>query len=246
MTRFYRMIVRAAGLFVASGVFTACAVDAPTASKVAMRNVATNRPGSVVETALALTVDDAGPLGAYRITSDGLGEYVDGLQGVTAKIDGSGNLLISGGVPRTSTTPPERTFMFDFSAPVDPLNTYRPDLPEMNFKILSNPEGNPPIQNLGIGGNPSSGCYGVDINYTSQTTNYQVLFFNLGDPTVTWAYITRTSISPAVWTMVSNGPCPGAADQARVKSQDLTGKKAGPVITRGVWNMGFSMHFRQL
>jgi len=49
------------------------------------------------EVMLALTIDDIGPLGAYRIRSDGLGEYVDGLQGDTVRIDGVGNLRIFGG-----------------------------------------------------------------------------------------------------------------------------------------------------
>ena len=44
-------------------------------------------------TLLAVTVQDADALGvAYKIQSDGLGEYVNGVQTITAEIDASGNL----------------------------------------------------------------------------------------------------------------------------------------------------------
>lgn len=57
-------------------------------------------------TAIAVRVADTGPSGAYRIQSDGLGEYVDGLQGMTAEIDPYGNLQITptNGTSRRSST----------------------------------------------------------------------------------------------------------------------------------------------
>jgi len=99
----------------------------------------------------------------------------------------------------------------------------------MNWKILSQGGGHvyPRIQDLGINGNPVSGCYAVTINYTSRTTNYRMRFAPSIDSTAASLYVTRTSIVPGAWTMVTNGPCAGVADQANVTSQDLAGRKRG-------------------
>lgn len=200
-------------------------------------------PSKNTSTAIAVQVADTGPSGAYRIRSDGLGEYVNGVQGMTAEIDPYGNLQITP-TNGASTTPPQRTLRFDFSAPTDPLNAYRPDESgQWNFKIKTNAVGLPRIQDLGINGNPASACYSATIAHENRTTHHRAIFNPASDPSSTRAFITRTSISPATWMMVSDGPCVVNANVAGVWSQDLVRKNA-PLVFRGYYNLQFSIQLR--
>jgi hypothetical protein len=209
--------------------------------KIAMTAAAA--PSKNVVLPIAMQVMDAGPSGAYKITSDGLGEYVDGLQGMTVEIDSYGNLQITP-LNGTSSTPPQRTLRFDFSAPTDPLNSYRPDESgQLNFKIKTNAVGLPRIQDLGVNGNPASACYSATIAHNNGTTHHRAIFNPASDPSSTRALITRTSISPAAWTMVSDSQCPVTANVAGVWSQDLVRKNA-PLVFRGYYNLQFSIQLR--
>ena len=120
-------------------------------------------------TLLGITVQDADNLGAaYRIQSDGLGEYVNGIQTITAEIDASGNLQFG---PTLSSTL-ARTLRFDFSAPVDPLNSYRPDVGQQQWKFTTNPNvvpGTPAINALDVIGT-GSGCYGSTVSHQNAGT----------------------------------------------------------------------------
>jgi hypothetical protein len=164
-----------------------------------------------------------------------------------AEIDGYGNLQIS---PNNlnSTTPPQRTLTLDHRDPVDALNTYRPDASaQHNFKVKSNKvnNNNPRIQDLGVNGNPLAGCYNVTIAHATATTRYQDDFNPAAFPQATYVYITRTSLSPATWTMVSDGPCAVNPTWAGLASQDLAGRKP-QWISRGYYRLHFSIRFRAL
>ena len=65
---------------------TSGCVDQPTAHK-SMITSPLQAKGQPQATPIAVTVEDIGPLGPYKITSDGLGEYVSGMQGMTSEID---------------------------------------------------------------------------------------------------------------------------------------------------------------
>lgn len=200
-------------------------------------------PAKSTSTLIAAQVEDTGPSGAYRIQGDGLGEYISGLQGMTAEIDQYGNLQITPAAA-SSTNPPQRTLKFDFSAPLDPSNVYRPDESgQQNFKIKTNAFGVPRIQDLGINGNPVSACYYATIAHNNSTTHHRAIFNPASDPSSTPAFITRTSISPAAWTMVSDGPCSVNANMAGVWSQDLLRKNA-PLVFRGYYSLQFSIRLR--
>jgi hypothetical protein len=171
-----------------------------------------------------------------------LGEYINGFQGILAELDDPGNLQF-GPVNGRSTTPPQRTLVMDYSEPADPLNTYRPnESPQWNFKIKTGNAGKPRIQDLGVNGNPASMCYPTTIAHEDKTTHHRAVF-NLA-PSGN-AYITRTSISPATWTMVSDGPCSGNANWGGVSSQDLVAKNA-PLVFRGYYLLQFSLLLRAL
>jgi len=195
-------------------------------------------------TSLAVTVEDQGPLGPYKIQSDGLGEYVDGVQTITAEIDGFGNLQFG---PTPLSTSLARTLRFDFSAPVDPLNAYRPDESgQQLWKIKTNPNvvaGTPKITDLGINGNPVSACYGSTVAHQNAGTSYPAIFNTASDPQSTNVYVTRTSVSPATWTMVSNGSCAGNANQAALYSEVVTARNP-TLVFRGYYILSFSLRMR--
>lgn len=196
-------------------------------------------------TPLGMTVQDQGPSGAYRIYGDGKGEYVNGVDGIGAVIDTYGNLEIG---PTAVSTSQVRTLKFDFSAPADPSNTYRPDesLPQQQWKIKTNPNvvaGTPKITDLGVNGNPASGCYGSTIAHQNGVTHHRVIWNTASDPQSTNVYITRTSAT--TWTVVSNGPCAGNPDWGAVYSMDLTRKNA-PLVYRGLYNLRFALALRSL
>jgi hypothetical protein len=191
-------------------------------------------------TPLGVTVLDTNDLGlAYKIQSDGLGEYVNGVQTITAEIDGSGNLQIG---PTLSSTL-ARTLRFDFSAPVDPLNGYRPDTGQQQWRITTNPNvvpGTPAINSLTVGG---SGCYGMAVSHQNAGTQYPIFYNTASDAQSVNVYITRTTIS--TWTVVTNGPCGGTANDGALYSQSLA-KGNQPRVFRGYYTLTFSLRLRAL
>ena len=197
-------------------------------------------------TLLGVTVQDADAFGvAYRIQSDGQGEYVNGVQTLTAEIDAFGNLQFG----PTLSTSLARKIRFDFSAPVDPLNSYRPDESgQQEWKFKTNPNivtNTPGINDLGVNGNPVSGCYGSTVSHQNAGTRYPIIYNTVSDAQSVNVYITRTSVSPATWTVVTNGPCAGTANQGALYSQIVTNKNA-PMVFRGYYNVSFSLRLRAL
>lgn len=194
---------------------------------------------------LAMTVLDGG---SYKIQSDGLGEYRNGVHGMQVEIDGAGNFQISP-LNANSATPPQRTLRFDYSEPIDPLNLYRPNVSgQWNFKIKTgtNATGAPRIQDLGISGNPAAWCYLSTIAHSTSVTGFQDDFGYLADPQSTHLYITRTNVPPApsTWTVVTDG-CGVNPNSAALYSQErLTKTKSGPLIWRGYYNQQFALQLR--
>jgi len=189
---------------------------------------------------LRMTVLGSGPSGSYHIRGDGQGAYVDGQQGMLVQIDVSGNLQISPANAQSS-SPPERTLTFDFSAPVDPTNTYSPDESgQWNWKIKTGNYQNYRIQDLGVNGNPVSACFSSTIAHNNQVLHHRAIFNPASDPSSTLVYVTRTSVSPPAWTVISDGPCIGSANVAGVWSQDLVAKRA-PLVFRGYFDQGLSL-----
>ena len=164
---------------------------------------------------LKVTISNFDSLGNPNyITNDGLGEYVDGLQGVTAHLDTSGFLEFN--TAPIGTYPVLRSMLIDWNHPVDPNNLYRPIFartPTFHFTTLNAI----PIQNLGTPGNPVSQCVQVGLGVNDGTTIWTESWHKgqentTGSPTA-WGLITRTSISPAVWTLTPNNNCnPNAAN----------------------------------
>lgn len=72
------------------------------------------KAGGTSEVRLRVSIADRNTTEDYRIESDGFGEYVDGGQGVSARLDRYGNLIVNFQVdPRTG----QRRVQFDYSCP---------------------------------------------------------------------------------------------------------------------------------
>lgn len=178
---------------------------------------------------LSVTVQDAGT----RLTSDGGGAYVHGVAGITAQIDGFGNLKFAS----TASAAPQRTLDFDFSAPLNPANTFSPSTSGQRFfQILTNPNtasGAPKISELAVG---ASACYYATAAFQTVTTGNQAWFNLAHDPQSVLVTVQRDA--SAQWTMSSGcGATSGGA--AGVWTQDLTVRRSTAVF-RGYYDMSFS------
>ena len=194
---------------------------------------------------LAITVEDQGPAGPYRVRSDGGGDYVNGLQTVIAEIDGWGSLQFRVLI----TASPARTLTFDFDAPIDPANSFRPETAgAQNFTIKSNATttGAPSIAELGINGNPASACYNVTLAYSTAITKHGMHFNTIADPGSTYVYITRTSVSPATWSMVTNDASCGSTPNSASLYTQLSSKKPQPLVFRGYYDLRLSIILRAI
>jgi hypothetical protein len=189
---------------------------------------------------LSVTVSDVDAFGQpYKIQSDGQGPYVDGTQGVSAYLDGSGNLIFDpGAAARKSGT--NRYMRFNFDSPVDPLNTYRPNPSTSENSHVATTHSafwpKVPLQNLGVDGNPSTDCMAISVGLANARTGWRVSYHrNFEDAPATptaFAVVTRTSISPAVWTVAPSGSCSPNSNVAALRSDDGT-------VLYGYYNLPF-------
>lgn len=218
-------------------VITGCA-DQPTAVA-SPATVSLARGGPQASIPLIVTV----PVSGTMVRSDGLGDYVSGVNGMIAELDDPGNLQFTP-ANASSTVAPSRTLVIDYSVQLSG-SPYTPDMSNQhNFKIKTGNAGLPRIQDLAVG---ASACYPTTIasqsggaTSASASVHHQASFNDAFAPGSTFARVTRTSSTS--WSMVSDGGCAGPANVAGVSSQTL-GKKDGPLIFRGMYSVRFSITF---
>lgn len=166
-----------------------------------------SKPGTFPEVLVKVTVSDAG----NKVTGDGGGDYTNGLQAVSAKIDQYGNFIFSCGTSgRGPNATQVRWLNYDFS---DPLAGSSPRTNErgayiatLKSSIVSSPF--IPLQNLEVGSTEcitmAMGLYtlvnGV-VNFHRQPTED-----NSTTPTA-FVYVTRNSETQ--WTMTPVPPLSG-------------------------------------
>jgi len=169
------------------------------------------------------SVDGAG--NPYRIQGDGKGVYTDGIQDVQAELDVYGTFAFN---TETRNRNAVRWVSYDFSDPVDPSNTYRPtpsNLKNYHFSTGAS-QFSPmiPIQNLGVNGNPVSECIYMGNSVANATTQWRVSFHkgleDVANSSSAFAVVTRTSVSPAVWTITPSGACSPVSNVASLRSED--------------------------
>jgi hypothetical protein len=179
---------------------------------------------------LIVTVSNVDGLGnAYGIQNDGQGTYVDGSQNVQAILDGSGTFAFNTfNANHGSAT---RWITYDFTHPVDPTNTFNPPQDHLlNDHFSTGGTTFSPyvaIQYLGVNGNPSTECgYMGNGFFTNSSTTYRVSFHKGYEDTqnspTAFAVFTRTSVSPAVWTVQPVGSCSPNSNVASLRSGDGT------------------------
>ncbi|HKV71808.1 MAG TPA: hypothetical protein VJN62_11200 [Gemmatimonadales bacterium] len=215
--------------FLAVGV-VACNDFSSSAERVlAAGSVPLDSKGGVTPVSLVVTVSNADSLGnPYGITNDGQGTYVDGQQYVSAVLDQYGTLAFNTFVPPKSFKgPAPRWVSYDFSHPVDPANSFRPTQDHTQVYHFSSGGSGilpwVPLQNLGINGNPSTECGYMGNSFSDLTgTAYRVSYHKgledtQGSPTA-YAVFTRTSVSPAIWTVTPVGSCSGNSNVASLRN----------------------------
>lgn len=161
------------------------------------------------------------------ITNDGLGEYVDGVQNVEARLDSAGTLAFNTfNAKRGAAT---RWVHYDFSRPVDPLNLFQPPQDQtQNYHFStggSQYSSFVPVQFLGTPGYPASECAYMGNGFqANSSTGYRVSFHKgyedtAGSPT-SYVVFSRVSVTPAVWTVQPAGSCSPTANVAALRSAD--------------------------
>ena len=207
-------------------VATACADQPRVAEPVAATSgsALASRTG-LVPVSLVVTISNADSLGhAYNIRNDGQGVYTDGVQSVGAVIDQYGTFAFNTftGSKGTAT----RWVTYDFSSPVDPNNTYRPNPSNsINYHFSTGPSAfSPftPLQNLGVNGNPSTECIYMGNGIANSTSIWGVSFHKGNEDVSTsptaFAFVTRTAISPGTWTITPVGSCSPNSNVASLRS----------------------------
>ncbi len=130
-----------------------------------------------------------------------------------------------------------RSAPYDFSNPVDPSNTYRPN-PDSCYGDHFSTGGSVyspttpwiPLQQLGVNGNPSTECGYMGNSFRTSTTGWTVSFHkgleNTADSPSAFVMFTRTSVNPDEWTVQANGSCAVHEDVAALHNSD-TGELLG-------------------
>jgi hypothetical protein len=173
-------------------------------------------------------VSDIDPFGnPYNLQSDGQGPYNDGLEGVGAVLDQNGAFTFDMITKRTAV----RWVNYNFNNPIDPSNTYRPASRGYHFATRGSPYSpSIPIQNLGVSGNPVTECVSMgngltsNVASTSTSTEWNVSFHyareDVANTPTAYAVVTRTSVTPAVWTIAPSGACSPVSNVASLRSGD--------------------------
>ena len=222
----------------------AACTDAPTSPRAgAALKPVDARPVSIPAVSLTVSIDQQDAGGAQQaIQPDGQGTYVDGLQGVEAKLDAYGTFVFNTYTGKKNAT---RWVVYDFNNPVDPANPYRPSPSNLkNYHFSTGASAHAqfiPIQSLGINGNPSSECIYMGNSFANATTSWRVSYHkgleDLSNSATAYAVVTRTSVTPATWTITPSGDCSPQSNVAALRSGD------GSVLL-GYYNLPFSFTLR--
>ena len=179
--------------------------------------IATARPGgnpTLPTVSLRVTINDAE---GNNITSDGKGDYINGVDYVQAILDQSGTFVFNTFAPpqKIKNAPVKRWVVYNFNHPVDPENTYVPS-PDHSRNYHFSTGGsiygtNPfiPLQNLGVNGNPATECIYMGNGISNSTNTWRVSFHKaLEDtPTSPTAFAVVIRVSSTVWTITPLGTC---------------------------------------
>lgn len=204
-------------------------VATPTSGGAMLQSRGASRLGTLN---LNVTVSDVNSTGvAYNLQSDGGGTYFNGQRSVSAQLTTSGALdfELDTAVSGTKYAEPLRWLVANYDQPLDASNTYRPN-PTANpdWRIVTT-GGTVAIQNLGVNGNPASECIGLGGSFRDAKNSWRYTFEkdpNVSDSAGTaYVMVTRTSVSPAVWTLTPVG----------CANDDVSGLSVAPNTANGTY-----------
>jgi hypothetical protein len=231
--------------------FTACRkqtaeLTTPGANEEIGTAKAGGNPNALSIVSLRVTVNDAA---GYSITSDGKGDYINGVDYVQAILDQSGTFAFNTFSPpqKIKNAPVKRWVVYNFNNPVDPENTYRPSPDNSHNYHFSTGHSlwgtNPfiPLHNLGINGNPSTECIYMGNGISNNTTTWRVSFHKgledtQGSPTA-FAVVTRVSLTQ--WTITPIGSCSPNSNVASLRNN-------ADDTLYGYYNIPFSLTLAKL
>jgi hypothetical protein len=200
--------------------------DHPTDPRFAVQEQArAARAPGISTVALVVTVSDVDGSGnSYGIKSDGKGVYTNGVSNVEAVLDSYGTFAFNTNTKHTAV----RWVSYNFNNPVDPANTYRPTPSNLeNYHFSTGPSAYSPfipIQNLGVNGNPASECMYMGNSVANSSTQWRVSFHkgfeDVANSQSSYAVVTRTSVTPAIWTVSPSGACSPVSNVASLRSGD--------------------------
>ncbi len=207
--------------------------------------VATAKPPSAPSlqtVSLIVTVNNAG----NKITSDASPDYTNGSQNVQAVIDKNGNFVFNTNTNSSRTA--TRTLNFDFSSPITEYSTPPSTNTSKSFTLetvasISTGITFTPLQNLGVGTNPTSECIsfrvrGVTGNTIDWRATFHAGFEDRDSSTTAFGYVTRNNAT--TWTITSLGNCLNAI-------QNKTALRSGNAQTLyGYYNLPFSFTLTKL
>lgn len=187
---------------------------------------------------------------AYNIQNDGdgKGDYVNGVDYVQAVIDQYGTFAFNTFASNPKTVA-KRWVNYNFNNPVDPANTYRPSpsiTKNYHFSTGSTTFGTQPfipLQNLGVNGNPATECIYMGNGIYNSSTGWRVSFHkgyeDVSNSPTAFAVVTRTSISPAVWTITPIGTCSPSANSNVAALRSGSGTVKDPEVLHGYYYIPF-------
>ena len=191
-------------------------------------------PNTLHAVSLRVTSSDAA---GNNITSDGKGDYIDGIDLVQAVIDQYGTVALNTLNSNSPKTVAKRWVVYNFNNPVDPNNAYRPapdNLHNYHFSTGSSRYGtNPfiPLQNLSLN---ASECIYMGNSVSNSTITWRVSFHkgNENTPTSPAAFAVVTRINATQWTIAPIGSCSPNSNVAALRNDDGS-------ILYGYYNMPF-------
>lgn len=208
--------------------FSACHYEPTTGPRLPQIAISTARAVTIPTVSLIVTIANQDATGTpYNIQDDGAGAYTDGSQDVQAVLDNNGTFAFN-----TETNVKRRDAIrwvtYNFNAPVDPSNSYRPspsNLQNYHFSTgASSFSPMIPIQYLGINGNSNAECIYMGNSVANASTSWRVSFHkgyeDVADSPTAFAVVTRVSVSPAIWTITPSGACSPNSNVAALRSGD--------------------------
>jgi hypothetical protein len=167
------------------------------------------------EVPLRMTVNDAGE---NKITSDGLGDFVNGTQNVRVIFDKNGNFVFNTRASNNPNVQMVRSLNYNFNDPIsqNPLVT---GIERGSFisgsKTVTSP-GYTPLQNLAIGATQCIGLSAGLINFDLKVVNFHSNWEDVVHTPSAFVYVTRTSQTQWIITPVppQGGGCSSISNVA--------------------------------